>query len=213
MNPVRRRDGAAAPGERAVESWRAARPSGGRRWAIVIAVFACMASRSMGSSLAAFAEEAPDTRQAKAEMLYNVAKFIRWPGNSFQSPEGEFVFSILGEDPMAEVIATTLAGKSIAGRPIFVRFVRRTQDLIGSQIAYIAASEEGRLAETLQSLQGRSILTVSDLQGFIARGGMMDFSYEADRVRFEIHRERAEKAGLKISSKLLAIARLVEPGE
>jgi uncharacterized protein DUF4154 len=149
---------------------------------------------------------------SKAEMIYNAAKFIQWPGKSFTDSEGQFVFGILGEDPLAEALVGTLAGKTIAGRPVFVRFVKRIQDLADSQIAYIAQSEEGRLSEALGALKGHSVLTVADVADFIGRGGMVDFTPDADRVRFEIHRERAEKSGLKISSKLLSVARLVEPG-
>jgi hypothetical protein len=166
---------------------------------------------AIGVDRFAFGDPAPAADPAaKAEMIYNVAKFIQWPGRAFKDSEGQFVFAVMGEDPVAEALVSTLSGRTIAGRPVFVRFVKRIQDLSGSEIAYIAVSEEGRLVETLRALEGRSTLTVADLPDFIGRGGMVDFSQADGQPRFEIHRERAEKAGLKISSRLLAIARVIE---
>jgi hypothetical protein len=75
---------------------------------------------------------------------------------------------------------------------------------------YIAASESNRIAETLELLRKESVLTVADQNGFVARGGMLDFGADTARVRFEIHRERAERAGLKISARLLAVAHIVD---
>ena len=148
--------------------------------------------------------------EIKANMLWNIAKFVRWPDGAFEKTRGQLVFTILGEDPLAEALAVTLSTKTINGRPVFVHFARRPQDAAGSQILYIAASEHGRMAEVLKAIEGSWMLTVADSSGFAGRGGMVDFSTEMDRVRFEINQARAEKAGLKISAKLLALAHVVD---
>lgn len=153
---------------------------------------------------------APDPREIKADMLFNIAKFIRWPDSSFEKTEGQLVFTILGVDPLAEALAATLSTKTINGHPVFVRVVRRIQDTAGSQILYIASSESGRMAEVLRAVEGSSALTVADSSGFVGLGGMVDFSDGNARIRFEINQARAERAGLKISAKLLALARVVD---
>jgi hypothetical protein len=151
-----------------------------------------------------------DPREIKADMLYNIAKFIKWPDASYAHTEGQLVFTILGDDALAEALAATLSTKTINGHPVFVRVVRRIQDATGSQILYIAASESNRLSEVLKAVEGSPALTVADSSGFVALGGMVDFSDANERIRFEINQARAERAGLKISAKLLALARVVD---
>jgi hypothetical protein len=75
---------------------------------------------------------------------------------------------------------------------------------------YIATSEASRTPEVLRVVQGSPSLTVADTAGFVERGGMVDFSGVSDRVQFEVNQGRAERAGLKISAKLLALARVVD---
>jgi len=156
------------------------------------------------------AEPVRDAREVKADMLFNIAKFIKWPESSFAKTDGQLVFTILGDDPLAEELAATLSTKTINGRPVFVRMVRRVQDAAGSQILYIASSESHRVSEVLKAVEGSPALTVADSSGFVALGGMVDFSDDNARIRFEINQARAERAGLKISAKLLALARVVD---
>jgi hypothetical protein len=93
---------------------------------------------------------------------------------------------------------------------VFVRFIRRAQDAAGSQVVFVASSEMQHLPELLSALAGSPCLTVADDGTFLDRGGMLQFANGEQRERFEINVGRAERAGLKLSSKLLAIARVVE---
>src|SRR5262249_18532218 len=101
------------------------------------------------------------------------------------------------------------SSRTVNGRPVFVRFARRAQDAKGSQILYLAASEAQKMAEVLAAVDSSAILTVSDAPGFATRGGMVGFATEGERVRFEVNRGQAERGGLKLSAKLLSLARLV----
>jgi hypothetical protein len=158
----------------------------------------------------ALAAESP---ALKADLLWNIARFIRWPDKSFAATQGEFVIAILGEDELAAELASRLSQRSVNGRPVFVRFVRRVEDARGSHMLYIASSEIRRAAEALSALAATPALTVADTAGFCERGGMVSFAHDADRVRFEINQGRAERAGLRISARLLALARVVDAGE
>ena len=91
-----------------------------------------------------------------------------------------------------------------------MRVVRRVQDAAGSQILYIASSETHRMSDVLKAVEGSFALTVADSSGFVGLGGMVDFSNRDARIRFEINQARAERAGLKISAKLLALAHVVD---
>ncbi len=145
-------------------------------------------------------------------MLWNIAKFIKWPDTAFARGESDFVFTILGDDSLAEALAANLSTKTLNGRPVFVRIVGRVQDVTGSQIIYVAASALARFPDVVRELRGAPALTVADAPRFVESGGMVDFVTEDDKVRFEIHQARAERAGLKISARLLALARVVATG-
>lgn len=154
-----------------------------------------------------------DPNQVKAEMLCNIAKFVQWPDAAFAQTKGQLVCTILGEDELAVALAVTLSRRSIGGHPVFVRCVSRAQDVKGSQILYIASSEQANVAEALKLTKGTAALTVADTEGFAARGGMVNFALIDSRVRFEINVAHAEQEGLKISSKVLALANVVAQNE
>lgn len=182
---------------------RAAAPPGtqGHRSAWLIAG-ACLATLVLPRPLAA------DVNQTKALMLWNIAKFVEWPdlGPDSHSP---LVFTILGEDELAASLAGVLSSKLVNGRPVFVRFARRPQDAKGSQMLYVAATEVPHMIDVLAAVDSTPVLTVSDAPGFAAHGGMVGFTSQGDRVRFEVNLAHAEKTGLHLSAKLLALARLV----
>jgi hypothetical protein len=188
---------------------RADRPAAGRGAPASATLLALCALLAPGFAAQA-ASPPTDSRIIKADMLYNFAKFVKWPDSSFQNTQGQLVFTILGEDPLAEALASTLSTRSVNGHPVFVRMVRRVADTAGSQVVYIAMSEAARAPEVLHLVQGSPALTVADSSGFVERGGMVDFSDATDHVQFEINQTRVERAGLKISAKLLALARVVD---
>jgi hypothetical protein len=141
---------------------------------------------------------------AKAELLLNIARFVEWPG-----ARDQLTFAVLGDDELAAVVASTLSTKSLPGRKVYVRCIRRPEDARDCQVLFIAPSEASRIPQVVQALEGHSVLTVADTPGFTLAGGMVDFVQDNDRVRFEINLGTAERARLKISAKLLALARIV----
>jgi hypothetical protein len=145
-----------------------------------------------------------DALDAKAELLLNIARFVEWPGG-----RKDLTFAILGDDELAAVVATTLSTRTLPGRRLFVRCVRRPEDARDCQVLFVAPSEAARITQVVQALEGHSVLTVADTPGFTSAGGMVDFVQENDRVRFGINPGNAERAHLKISAKLLALARIV----
>jgi hypothetical protein len=160
-------------------------------------------------ALSAPAAQAVGVNETKSEMLWNIAKFVQWPDASLASSKGQIVFTILGEDDLAASLANLLSTKTINGKPVYVRFARRAQDARGSQILYVASSETAHLTEVLVQVANAPVLTVADTPAFTAHGGMVGFAEEGGRVRFEINLGHAERNGLHISAKLLALARVV----
>lgn len=159
---------------------------------------------------AAAPARAVGVNETKSEMLWNIAKFVQWPEAALANSKGQIVFTILGEDDLAAELANLLSSKTINGKPVFVRFARRAQDARGSQILYVAASETEHMETVLMEVAGAPVLTVADTPAFAASGGMVGFAEDAGKVRFEINLGHAERSGLRISAKLLALARVVD---
>ena len=173
---------------------------------LALALLACAGAASPVRAAVA------DVNANKADMLWNIAKFVQWPETSLSQSHGQIVFTILGEDDLAAELANLLSTKTINGKPVFVRFARRAQDARGSQILYVAGSEVVHIDAVLSEVAGSPVLTVADTPAFATRGGMVGFATDGERVRFEINLGHAERSGLRISAKLLALARVVDSG-
>ena len=152
---------------------------------------------------------APSEYEVKAAFLYNFTRFVEWPAEARRDPGAPFVIAIVGRDPFGTVIDETVAGKTAGGRAIEVRRVPRVEEAREAQIVFVSSSERSNLAAILKELDRTGILTVGDTDGFAMRGGAINFTLQARKVRFEINPIVAEQAGLKVSSQLLKLATLV----
>ncbi len=153
--------------------------------------------------------EAPGEYQLKAAFLFNFAKFIDWPATSFAAPQSPFTICILGTDPFGRAMDDALQGKTVDERSVAVERSKDLADTRHCQIIFVSSSERRRVQEILGGLRGTSALVVGETEGFAAAGGAVQFTIEDDRVRFLINTDAAARAGLKVSSKLLSLARVV----
>lgn len=153
--------------------------------------------------------QAPSEYQVKAAFLYNFARFIEWPTESFKDESSPLVVGVLGDDPFGGTLDQTINGKSINGRPLIARRLKWGQNLKDCHLLFICSSEKKRLAQILDSLKGVGVVTVSDLNNFCQQGGLIGFALEENKVRFVINTEVAVQARLRISSKLLSLAKAV----
>jgi hypothetical protein len=165
-----------------------------------------------GSSVASvFAQSREASEyQIKAAYLYNFAKFVEWPPEASPGANDPLAICIFGEDPFGDILTELAKGKSINGHKLVIRQLKPPQDLRGCQVAFISSSERNRLHSVLESLKGASVLTVGDTEGFAALGGVISFTMEDNKVHFDINVDAAERAKLRISSKLLSLARIVK---
>jgi hypothetical protein len=152
--------------------------------------------------------------KVKAAFLYNFAKFIEWPEDVFKHEDTPFLIGVLGDDPIADSLESTVAEKGINNRPVKMRrfYWSSKEDraeLRECQVLYVGESARNQLPEILELLNGHPVLLVSDILGFAGNGGMIGFVLEESRIAFEICRETVEHARLKASAKLLKLARIV----
>jgi len=155
----------------------------------------------------------PREYQIKAAFLYNFAKFIEWPPEAFPSTNTAINLCILGEDPFGDDLEQTVQDKVINGRAMVVQRLKGVQGLKGCHVLFVSASEQKRVSQILESLKGQSVLTVSEMERFAAIGGMINFTLQENKVRFEINVDVTERAGLKVSSKLLKLATIIRDGD
>lgn len=151
-----------------------------------------------------FAQTAPiPDYQVKAVFLFNFAQFVSWPQTS---PDAPIVIGILGDDPFGSYLDETVRGEKVNGRSLSIQRFRRGAEPRNSNILFIAQSERERASQIVSNLKGRSVLTVSDIDGFAELGGMIQFFTEKNKIRMRINLDAVRAANLKISSKLLRVA-------
>jgi hypothetical protein len=163
------------------------------------------------SSIAARAQESRELEyEVKAAFLLKFAMFVQWPTNTLAAdPQAPLVVGILGEDPFGAKFDQAIKIATVNGRTVQLRRARRVAELLDCQIVFICASETPRYAELIAAFNTRPVLTVADGAGFASRGGMIGFSKEAGKVRFEINSPAIDRVGLKASSKLLQVGRRI----
>jgi hypothetical protein len=181
---------------------RPARCASARRRAWVLAAALLLLSFTSPSVRA---QSHPTEFQVKAAYLYNFGKFVRWPAAS-NPGTAAFEICVLGKDPFAAVLETTVAGESIDRKGITVKRVSNLQEPSQCNILFISSSEETRLKAILAATQHLSILTVSDIPRFAERGGVIGFVVQEDKIRFEVNLGAAEQSHLALSSELLKVA-------
>jgi hypothetical protein len=172
---------------------------------IALALFLLTGSAGIVTGLT-YAEQALEY-PLKAAFIQKFTKFIEWPGENLPDPHAPRHIAVLGDSPikqaLQELIRTDPSGHSLA-------LVEGASAISAKNyhILFVPRSESPRLQQILKNLPKAPVLTVGESDGFCAGGGMINFYFADDKIRFEINPERAEEAGLKISSKLLRLARI-----
>ena len=69
-----------------------------------------------------------------------------------------------------------------------------------------------RSAGGLDAIRTLPVLTVSDGKGFSQAGGIIELYVEGGRMRFAINVDAAERSGLRLSSRLLGLAKVIRDG-
>jgi len=152
----------------------------------------------------------PSESELKAAFLYNFIKFTEWPPGEMENKNEPFVIGVLGKDPFGPALDKTIEGERILQKPVVVRRFSRMDESVGkSHVLFISTSEDGNLAAILRLLDRHAILTVSEIENFAERGGMIKLKKESNKVVFEINVEAGKRAGLAMHAQLLKLAKIV----
>ncbi len=158
-----------------------------------------------------YAKEPNKEYYVKAAFLLNFTKFIEWPSQALPDTSSIITICILGEDPYGDALKT-IEGKLVRERKLIVKKASSVEDIGECHILYVCKSERKNLSEVLLRTKDMSILTVADMKIFCKSGGIVNFITLKKKVRIEINVEAAKRAGLKISSKLLNLSKIVKEG-
>jgi hypothetical protein len=174
----------------------------------VIIAFFCLAI-SANFNLHAESQGTFHEYQVKAAFLYNFVKFVEWPKDVFEDPKAPIVIGILGKDHFGTYLDEIVENKTVKGRGFVIRRFDSVGDLEACHVLFISESEKARISTTLNKLQDWHVLTVSDVKGFPKLGGIINLITEKNRIRFEINVDAAVRAGLKLSSHLLKLGKII----
>jgi len=148
--------------------------------------------------------------QVKAVYLLNFGRFVTWPAGDQAVDSATFRLCVLGQDPFGQTLDATVAAESIDGKSVVTRRIAKPEESDGCRMLFVSASEDRQLTQIVRVLDKSAILTVSDMPGFLQRGGMIQFVAEGKRVRFQINAAAAQHVGLALSSELLRVAASVK---
>lgn len=147
--------------------------------------------------------------RSKAKYLANFPSFVEWPAEAWSSEKEPFLICVFGDYPFGTSLAEETRGRMVHERRIKVQWMHKTEQLHACQMLFVSRSEQKRYSQVLQTLRGQMMLTVGETPEFLDAGGMVGFSTQDESVRFDVNLGGVNKAHLKISSHMLALARRV----
>ncbi len=148
--------------------------------------------------------------QVKAAYIYRFAEHIEWPPAAFASNAAPLAIGVMDADPVAAELNQLRLTRQIKGRAVTVRTLRAGEPAGGVQVLYIGAQDGVRLKRSLDAAQAQGVLTITDGEGSLAAGSAISFVQVENRIRFDVSVAHAERSGLKISARLLAVAHKIE---
>lgn len=149
--------------------------------------------------------------QVKAAYLYKFGGFVEWPPSAFASPQNPIVIGIVGNDALAAELEQAVRGRTVQDRPIAVRRIRRGEASSGLHILFIGQSEGARIGPLVAATRDQPVLVVTDVEDALPEGSMINFVSSGDKLRFDIAPPAPAPGQIKISARLLAVARKVVP--
>jgi len=151
----------------------------------------------------------PSEYAVKAAFLFHFAQFVEWPEGAFREANSPLVYCTIGEDPFQGALDESLKGKMVGAHPLQVKHLAEASEALGCHVAFIGKTGKKRVTDELARLGSSPVLTIGETEAFVKDNGMIAFCVEESKIRFNINLEAAKKANLKISSRLLTLAKTV----
>jgi hypothetical protein len=175
----------------------------------IAAVFITIAFLGAGRTRAgapALLDASSKVYEIKAAFIYNFAQFTQWPESAFASNDSPFVLAFIGDTDLESALQQVLSGKAIAGHPIVLKHLDSANQISSCHLLFVPESQDNHLDEIFNAIGNQPILTVGETTKFMLAGGVIRLFIADGRIRFEIDPDAADKAGLRLSSRLMSLA-------
>jgi YfiR/HmsC-like len=143
--------------------------------------------------------------QVKAAYLLNFTRYVEWPSRTLE-PAVPVTICVLGRDPFGSVLDATVSGRTTQGRSVIVRRVRAASETAGCHLVFISRETWQNQRDLPRGLQSLGLLTVGESEEFAQAGGIIGFIIRNEAVRFVVNARASDRAGLRISSRMLSLA-------
>jgi hypothetical protein len=145
----------------------------------------------------------------KAAFIFHFAQMVEWPTNAIASSTSPIVMCMVDDESYSLALHSAVDGKQIGAHPIEIRYLREKASPRGCHLLVIAGEDRKHRQAILDAVKNAPVLTVGDSEDFTATGGVIGLFLEDNKIRFDINLNAAQRANLKISSRLLLLARNV----
>lgn len=191
-----------------------------RRFIIVVCILMPVLPLSLAllpSTSARADVAARDEYTVKAAFILNFVRLVTWPDGLFAEPDAtpedqsrsQLVIGIVGPSPLVSRMVRLMGRKTVRGYRVAPRAVESVEDLPGCHVLVITRDAATSSEEFLLAVSGQAVLVVGEMEGFAGRGAVINFYEDSHKIRFEVNRQAAKRQDLKISSRLLGLARIV----
>lgn len=176
-----------------------------RLYQFLLLVFVAVIATPTGSARA----DGPKSEyEVKAAFIYNFARFVEWPADAFASGDAPLVIGVVGDDPFRGALDRAVKDKSVEGHALQVRHFATADDVQRCHILFVPAAVSDQTDHILQRAGSNGVLSVGETDTFTPAGGVIRFYLDDNKIHFEVNLDAAEQARLKLSAKLLKLARI-----
>lgn len=183
-------------------------PDPSRRRALALLAVAA----ALGPARVAAAEEGDLERSVKAAFLYKFLLYVEFPVSAFSDPAAPLIIGVVAADAMAAELSRMVAGRQIRKRTVTVRTLRESEIGLGVHLLFVGGADMARLGRLCKASPPGPTLVVTEAENALQYGSVINFIIVAQRVRFDISLDAADKNNVKLSSRLLAVANHVHKG-
>lgn len=146
--------------------------------------------------------------QVKAAYVFNLANATEWPADAFRNPSEPFRVCVAQPSPFGEALEQVFLNEQVLRHPVAIAAIRLDTDVAGCHIVFVpdGADPGGGI---LDAARRAPMLTIGESATFAKRGGIITFVHDAGRIRLDVNQRAAAAAGVKLSSKVLQVARRI----
>jgi hypothetical protein len=157
-------------------------------------------------------------QKIKAGLVYNLIKYTEWPNtispsdsdtkNAKNSNAAILKVCLFGEDPFDGYLSP-LEGRTAQKATITITHVTQVQQTLDCSAVIIHRDQEQQLQSLLQFLNGKNVLTISDIVQFAERGGMVELTQQDEKIALRINKGTLDNAKLGVDGRMLKLAKIV----